>query len=61
MTRHEFVVSSINVLVSLGNANLAHLHTESDSNVLRIAATAAWFSDALVDFNCSTENRQFLY
>lgn len=38
-----------------------HLHTESDSNVLRIAAIAAWFSDALVDFNFSTENRQFLY
>lgn len=40
---------------------IRHLHTESDSNVLRIAAIAAWFSDALVDFNFSTENRQFLY
>jgi len=37
------------------------MNIESLSNVLRIAATEAWFSAALVAFNCSTENRQFLY
>jgi hypothetical protein len=41
--------------------HLGYLRTESLSNVLRIAATASWFSAVLVAFNCSTENRQFLY
>ena len=38
-----------------------HVHTESLSNVLRMAATAPWFSAVLVAINFSTENRQFLY
>lgn len=38
-----------------------HVHTESLSNVLRMAATAPRFSAVRVAVNCSTENRQFLY
>lgn len=43
------------------DTSLSYLHTESLSNVLRIAETAAWFNAVLVALNCSAENRQFLY
>jgi hypothetical protein len=38
-----------------------HLHTESLSNVFRIAAMDASFNAVRVALSCSVENRQFLY
>jgi hypothetical protein len=40
---------------------LGILRTKSLSNVVRMAAIAAWFSAVLVAFNFSAEYRQFLY
>jgi hypothetical protein len=49
------------VVVKSMVVTLGVLRTESLSNVLRIAVTAAWFNAVLIAFNFSAENRQFLY